>query len=193
MKLTTKSIVIMALLIAISVGLLYLIRYPIFPAAPYLEYDPADIPILIGAFAFGPVAGIVLTVIASAVQALTVSAHSGIYGFIMHVIATSTLVTVASVIYRIRHTRVGAVIGLVSGTLAMAGVMMIANHFITPVFTGAPTEAVDAMLVPIILPFNLIKAGVNSAVTFLIYKVVSKYIIHGEKINSKKNSAGQAM
>ncbi len=193
MKLTTKSIVIMALLIAISVGLLYLIRYPIFPAAPYLEYDPADIPILIGAFAFGPVAGIVLTVIASAVQALTVSAHSGIYGFIMHVIATSTLVIVASVIYRIRHTRVGAVIGLVSGTLAMAGVMMIANHFITPVFTGAPTEAVDAMLVPIILPFNLIKAGVNSAVTFLIYKVVSKYIIHGEKINSKKNSAGQAM
>ncbi len=46
MKLTTKNIVIMALLITISVGLLYLIRYPIFLVAPYLEYDPADIPIL---------------------------------------------------------------------------------------------------------------------------------------------------
>ncbi len=132
-----------------------------------------------------------MTVIASAVQALTVSAHSGIYGFIMHVIATSTLVTVASVIYRIRHTRVGAVIGLVSGTLAMAGVMMIANHFITPAFTGAPTEAVDAMLVPIILPFNLIKAGINSAVTFLIYKVISKYIIHGEKPAQRKIRPGR--
>jgi riboflavin transporter FmnP len=192
MKLTTKNIVIMALLIAISVVLVYLIHFPIFPTASYLEYDPADIPILIGAFAFGPVAGIIITVIASAIQALTVSAHSGIYGFIMHVIATSTLVIVASVIYRVKHTRVGAVIGLISGTLAMAGIMMVANHFITPFYMGAPTEVVDALLIPIILPFNLIKAGINSAVTFLVYKAVSKYIIHGEKFGSKKNSAGQS-
>ncbi len=191
MKLTTKNIVILALLIAISVVLVYLIHIPIIPSAPYLEYDPADIPILIGAFAFGPIAGIIITVIASGIQALTVSIQGGIYGFIMHIIATSTLVVVASTIYRVRHMRAGAVIGLVSGTLAMTGIMLVANHFITPFYTGMPTEAVDAILLPAILPFNLIKAGINSTVTFLVYKTVSRYIIHGEKLGSKKGSAGQ--
>lgn len=193
MKLTTKNLVLMALFIAISVVLVWLVHIPIFPAAPYLEYDPADIPILIGAFAFGPVAGIAITVVACAVQALTVSAQSGPYGFIMHLIATGTLVTVSSVIYRVRHTRAGAVIGLSAGTLAMAIVMMIANHFITPLFLGIPASAVDPTLLPVVLPFNLIKAGVNSIITFFIYKAISRYIIHGQKLGPNDKSAGQSI
>lgn len=176
----TKQMTVMAMLVAISVVLVYLIHFPIIPAAPFLEYDPADIPILIGAFAYGPVAGLILTVIASVIQGFTVSAASGVYGIIMHIIATSTLVLIASGIYRVKHTRVGAVIGLVCGTLAMSGIMMVANHFVTPIFLGAPVEVVDAMLLPMILPFNLLKAGINSIVTFLVYKVVSRYIIHAE-------------
>jgi riboflavin transporter FmnP len=183
----------MALFIAISVVLVWLVHIPIFPAAPYLEYAPADIPILIGAFAFGPVAGIAITVVACAVQALTVSAQSGPYGFIMHLIATGTLVTVSSVIYRVRHTRAGAVIGLSAGTLAMAIVMMIANHFITPLFLGIPASAVDPTLLPVVLPFNLIKAGVNSIITFFIYKAISRYIIHGQKLGPNDKSAGQSI
>lgn len=192
MKFTTRNLVIMALFTALSVGLVYIIHFPIFPSAPYLEYDPADIPILIGGFAFGPVAGIILTVIASGIQALTVSAHSGVYGFLMHVIATSTLVVVASTIYRIKHTRVGAVVGLLFGTLSMAAIMLLANHFLTPIFYGMPTSAVDALLLPIILPFNLIKAGANSIITFFVYKVVSKYIVHAEKFGRGKSSTSKA-
>jgi len=182
----------MALFVAISVVLVYIIHFPIFPSAPYLEYDPADIPILIGGFAFGPVAGIVITVIASAIQALTVSAQSGLYGFLMHVIATSTLVVVASSIYHIRHTRVGAVIGLACGTISMAVIMVIANHFLTPIFYGMPAVAVDALLLPIILPFNLIKAGANSIITFFVYKAVSKYIVHGEAFGKGKSATEKA-
>ena len=60
--------------------------------------------------------------------------------------------------------------------------MVIANHFITPLFMGVPVEMVDAMLLPVILPFNLIKAGVNSLITFLVYKTISRHVIHrGEK------------
>jgi riboflavin transporter FmnP len=176
----TRKLTVMAMLVAISVVLVYLVRFPIFPTATFLEYDPADIPILIGTFAFGPLAGVVLTILASGIQALTVSAQSGLYGFVMHAIATSTLVLVAGCIYRYKKTMTGAVIGLVCGTLAMGGIMMNANHFVTPLFTGWPTEQVDALLLPIILPFNLIKAGINSAVTFVLYKVISKYIIHGK-------------
>lgn len=75
-------------------------------------------PILIAAFAFGPVAGILVTVLASFIQAFFLGGD-GIYGFLMHVIATGILVTVASTLYRKFHTRTGAIIGLLLGTFAM--------------------------------------------------------------------------
>ena len=183
-----RKLVVMALLVAVSVVLIYAIRFPLVPAAAFLEYDPADIPILIGALAYGPLAGVMLTVIASVIQGLTVSAGSGLYGIVMHIIATSTLVIVAGSIYKVRRTKSGAILALVCGTLAMGLIMMPANHFITPMFTGWPTEAVDALLLPGILPFNLIKAGLNSIVTFLVYKTVSRYVIHGEGWHMKKDS-----
>ena len=184
----TKKLTVMAMLVAISVVLVYLIHFPIFPAAAFLEYDPADIPILICTFAYGPLAGILVTVVAAVIQGFTVSASSGLYGILMHVIATATLVVMAGSIYRAKHTKLGAVAGLVSGTVAMAVMMMIANHFITPAFMGAPVAVVDAMLLPVILPFNLVKAGINSVVTFLVYKTVSRYIIHGKAEMGKKAS-----
>ena len=58
-----RKLVTMAMLAALSIVLVYVVHFPIFPAAPFLEYDPADIPILIGTFAYGPVAGIILTVV----------------------------------------------------------------------------------------------------------------------------------
>lgn len=180
MNANTRKLTVMAMLVAISVVLVYLIHFPLFPAAAFLEYDPADIPILIGAFAYGPLAGVLLTVVAALIQGFTVSAQSGVYGILMHIIATAVLVLIASGIYRARHTKMGAIIGLIFGTAAMGVVMMIANHFITPVFMGAPVEVVDAMLVPVILPFNLLKAGINSVITFLVYKTVSRHLVHGE-------------
>lgn len=186
-----RKMVTMAILVAISIVLVSVIHVPLIPAVPFLEYDPADIPILIGAFAYGPVAGIILTVVTSVIQGLTVSASSGLYGIIMHIIATSVLVLVASGIYRVRHTKKGAILGLVCGTIAMAMVMLPANHFITPAFMGVPTEVLDALLLPGILPFNLIKAGINSVVTFLVYKTVSRHLIHGESWKKEPN-LGQA-
>ena len=175
-----RKLVTMAMLAALSIVLVYVVHFPIFPAAPFLEYDPADIPIFICTFLFGPVSGFVLTVVVSVIQGLTVSAASGLYGILMHVIATSTLVLVAGGVYRLRHTRGGGALGLALGTLAMGLVMMPANHFITPHFMGQPVAVVDALLLPGILPFNLIKAGLNSGITFVVYKVVSRYLIHGD-------------
>ncbi len=180
MKENTKKLAVMAMMTAMAAVLITLVHFPLFPSAAFLQYDPGDIPILIGAFAFGPVAGLLITLIASFIQAFFLGGD-GVYGFLMHVIATGTLVVVASSIYRVKHTRKGAMLGLVCGTLAMGIVMMIANHFITAAFMGDPAQMqpiVDGMLLPVILPFNLLKAGINSGVTFLVYKVVSKHIIH---------------
>jgi len=76
----------MAMLAAISVVLVLLIRIP-FPPAPFLVYDPADIPIFIGAFAFGPLAGLTLTFIVSFIQAFVLGGD-GLIGFFMHFVAT---------------------------------------------------------------------------------------------------------
>ena len=190
-SLRVKRLVLLAMFTAIAAALITLVHFPLFPAAPYLQYDPADVPILIAAFAFGPAAGLIVTVLASFIQAFFLGGD-GIYGFLMHVIATGILVIVASTIYRKFHTRPGAVVGLVLGTIAMGVGMMIANHFITPFYMGVPTEMVDAMLVTVILPFNLLKAGINSAITFLVYKAVSKYIIHGEgRVRGSEKAAGE--
>lgn len=172
----TRKLTTLAMLASLSIVLVWLIHFPIFPAAPYLEYDPADVPILIGTFAFGPLAGLLITVIAAVVQGLTVSAGSGFYGIIMHVAATGTFVLVAGCIYKRRKTRGSAALGLACGVVAMTAVMVAANLIITPIFLGVPVSAVKGLIIPFIIPFNLIKAGVNSIVTFILYKTVSRFI-----------------
>ena len=188
----TKKLTTIAMLTALSAVLITLVHFPLFPAAAFLQYDPADVAILIGTFAFGPAAGVAITVVASAIQAFLLGGD-GVYGFLMHVIASGSLVLVAGIIYRVVHTRSGAILGLLSGTVAMGLVMMAANHFITPYFMGAPTEVVDAMLVTVILPFNLLKAGINSVITFLVYKSVSCHLIHGEGWGKKQDPKASAI
>ena len=101
----TRKLTTIAILTALSVCFVALIHFPIFPAVAFLEYDPADIPILICGFAFGPVAGLAVTLIASFIQGFTVSAQSGIYGIIMHIIATGAYVLASSLFYKKHKTK----------------------------------------------------------------------------------------
>ena len=165
----------MAMLVAISIVLVALIHLPILPMVPFLEYDPADIPILIGTFAFGPLAGLRLTFVTAILQGVTVSAQSGAYGILMHIIATSALVLVAGSIYAKGKTKKRAIIALVCGTLAMVAIMIPANMLITTRFMGLTLEALMPFM-PWIVLFNFIKAGINSIVTFLVYKRISPFL-----------------
>lgn len=191
----TRKLAVVAMLVALSVVLVAIVRIPLIPAAPHLEYDMADIPILIGAFAYGPIVGLTITVVASVIQGLTVSAGSGLYGILMHILATGTLVLVAANIYRIRRTKAGAVVALVCGSIAMVAVMLVANHFITPYYLMAiaglshadAQVMTDASLLVAVLPFNLLKAVINSAITFIVYKTVSKHIIKNEPKEAEKS------
>jgi len=171
-----KKLTTMGILIAISIILIISpLRFP-FPAAPFLEYDAGDIPILIGGFIFGPVSGIVLAIVTSLVQAFTVSSGSGWIGGLMHIFAASALVGVAAGIYSRKKTLKRAVIGLICGTLAMAAVMIPFNLIFYPLFANTPVDAVIKLIVPVLLPFNLMKAGINSIITLLIYKSVGRLL-----------------
>ena len=167
-----KKLASLSVLVAVSVVLTALVHFPIFPAVPFLEYDPADIPVIIAGFAFGPSAGVLITFAAAIIQGLTVSAQSGIYGILMHIIATSFLVVTSSVIYKVNKTKKGAVIALLCGISAMTLSMIPANLYITPYFMGVERSVVKGLLIYMIA-FNLIKAGLNSAITFVIYKKIS--------------------
>lgn len=163
----------MAVLCALSYIFILLIRFPIFPSTPYLVYDAGDIPLLIGSFMFGPLSGFLMVCVVSALQALFLSAD-GLVGFAMHVIASGALVVVAGLIYKRFHTRRGAAVALVCGTAAMALVMIPANLIFTVNVYGQPYETVWASM-PFIVGFNLLKAGINSIVVFLIYKPLSRF------------------
>ncbi len=183
-----SKMVRMAVLSALAVVLAALVRFPILPAAPWLEYDMGDVPVLIGAFMYGPVGGLILTFVVSAIQALTFSAQSGWVGFMMHFIATGILAVVAGWIYKFEHTRKGALIALAAGSIAMTAVMIPANLFFTVRYWGAPYDVVVASIRPVIIPFNLIKAVGNSIIVALIYKPLSRFLKCHVKVGKKKDS-----
>ena len=164
-KKNLRKLTVMGLLCAVSVILVSIIHFPLFAAAPFLEYDPADVPIFIATFSFGPVAGFLVTIVTSVIQGTTVSASSGLYGILMHIISTGSFCLVSGVTYKKFHTKKGAAITLV---------MIPANLFITPYFMGAPVSVIKGLLLPVIIPFNFIKAAVNSVITFLLYKRIAR-------------------
>lgn len=75
-----------------------------------------------------------------------------------------------------KKTKKRAIIALICGALFMTGSMLLWNLIVTPFFLGVPREAVTTMLFTVILPFNLLKSGVNAFITFLTYKSISKFL-----------------
>ncbi|ACL77696.1 ECF transporter S component [Ruminiclostridium cellulolyticum] len=165
-----RKITTMGVLVAISVILIVSpLKFP-FPSAPFLVYDAADVSIIIGGFIFGPTQGIILTIVTAVVQTMSDSSGGGWIGCVMHIVATSALVCTSSVIYSRKRTLKSAVIGLTLGSLAMTVLMIPMNMIFYPLFAGTPVDAVIKMMVPALLPFNLMKAGLNSVIALLLYK-----------------------
>ena len=174
-KNTTLRLVTMAMLVAIAVILLLMIRIPLFAAAPYLRYDMADVPILIGTMLFGPGAGVAILAVVSFIQAFLLG-EDGWIGFLMHVLSSGALVLVAGLIYHRVKTTKRMVVGLLLGSLAMTALMIPLNLIITVHLYGVPREVVLAGLLPVTIPFNLIKSGANSVITFLVFHAIQPVV-----------------
>ena len=174
-KFSVKLIAKMGMMAAIAC-VLGLFRFPILPMVPFLTYDFADIPIIISAFAFGPVAGLLITVVVSFIQAFLLGGDQ-LYGFIMHILASGAFVIVASLIYKGHKTKKMAIVSLIAATLVMIVVMGAANYFVTPYYYGgAAMKEMVLKLMPFILLFNLIKGVANSLITLLVYKRISPFL-----------------
>lgn len=189
MQATTKSnvtkISVMAMLCALSVVLVLLIRVPLFPAAPYLVYDMADVPVLIGTIIYGPVAGLCILLVVSTIQAFLLS-PDGWVGLVMHFCASGAMVLAAGLFYRYKPKVGWLVVGLVTGCLARTTLMMPLNLIFTVQFYGNPYEVVRDALLPFIIPFNLIVSSVNCTIAFLITLPLTGYIRRLRSANAAK-------
>ena len=172
---STLKLAKMALMLAIAT-ICSFFWFPILPGATFLHFEVSDIAILIAAFAFGPIPGLVVGVLSILLHDIIVGAVDGPYGMIMHVIAVVTLVLVAGFIYSKFKSKKGALTALIVGGLCMAAIMIPANLIVTPLFMGVPRDAVIVMLPTIIIPFNLIKVLILCVVVFFIYKRISPFL-----------------
>lgn len=138
----------------------------------FLKYDPKDIIITLGGLIWGPMTSFSVSVIVSLIEMVTIS-ENGILGCIMNIVSSCSFACTAAVIYKKKRTLKGAVVGLLSGSVAMVLVMMLWNYLIAPIYMGYPREAVAKLLLPAFLPFNLLKSGLNAGFTFLLYKPIT--------------------
>jgi len=168
MKYKTKQLITLAMLSALAYIIMGVGRIPV---VMFLKYDPKDVIITIGGFIYGPGSAFLISVIVSLVEMLSVS-DTGIIGFIMNVISTCAFACIAAYIYKRKHTLQGAIIGLITGCIAMTTVMLLWNYLLTPLYLGYPREAVVKLLLPVFLPFNLLKSSLNAAITMLLYKPI---------------------
>ena len=173
----TLKLAKMALMLAVVVACGY-VAFPILPPpASYLLFELQDIPILIAGLVFGPLGGFAIGAVAIVLRAFILPLPGDYYGVIMHIIAIGTYVLVASAIYHRFKTRKWGLVSLIIGGLCMTAAMMPANIIVTPLFLPMVTvDMVYAMLLPVLLPFNLLKMAINTAVVFLLYKRLSPFL-----------------
>ncbi len=136
--------------------------------AGFLSVEPKDCLLAVAAFLYGPVAGLIVSIVVATVELVTVSS-TGWIGLIMNVLSSALFICPAAAIYRHRPNTKRMILGLVIGALLMSAGMVLWNYLITPLYMGVPREVVAGMLLPTILPFNLLKAGINATLFMLLY------------------------
>lgn len=205
-KIMIRRIAACAILTAMAVLLMYLeVPLPFMPV--FLKFDFAELPVLIGAFALGPVWGVVIELLKNLIH-LPVTQTMGI-GEFSNFITGAIFVGSAGILYRMFLTKKGAAASMAIATVFLALAAIPVNAFITlPLYgsaMGFPLEAIIGMsaeanplvkdkmslLLAVFVPFNLFKGIIVSTITFFVYKPISRLInrtykeTHG---NSDKNN-----
>lgn len=166
---SVKKLVLLAMLAAMAYIIVSVIRIPV---VLFLKYEPKDVVITIGGFLLGPMAAFIVSLVVSLLEMVTIS-ETGPIGCLMNLISTCAFSCTAAALYKRKHTLGGAISGLVIGSAFMIVVMLLWNWLITPLYMGVDRSAVEGMLLPVFLPFNALKAGLNSALVMLLYKPMS--------------------
>lgn len=187
--LTTKNVVLIGMFSSLS-AVLMLFEVPLIMIAPsFYGLDFSEIPVLVGTFALGPVAGFVMEIVKILIKLLIKPTSTGFVGEFANLVVGWSLVLPAGLIYRFRRTKKGAITGMAVGTACMAVVGVVVNALIMlPFYSNlmpldvilaagsAINPAVGSIWTFAIIcvgPFNIVKGVLVSVATALVYKPVS--------------------
>jgi len=187
-NLSVKNMVKISILAVISMVLMFFDVSTWF-APPFLKLDIADLPALLGAFAMGPMAGVLVQLLKNLLNLLLEGSLTGGVGELSNFLVGSIFVYTAGLIYYKKKTFGRAVLGLGVGILAMTIFASLSNYFVVfPLYSKLmPLEKIVEMTAAInsrvvdfktlilyaVVPFNLLKGTVVSAITILVYKKLS--------------------
>ena len=169
---STRQLVTMALLCAIGV-LLSFVEFPLIPGVTWLKYDASAMPAMVCGFAYGPASGVAVGIVGAILHGILMADFSGA---LMNILVVAGFVAPAALLYQRVHTFRGAVIGLALGVVGATLMAIVGNLVITPGWLGVPFDAVVAMIIPVLIPFNVAKAAINGALTLIVYKAISNLI-----------------
>ena len=191
--LSVRGMVVMAMLSALATVLM-LFEIPLWFAPSFYKIDFSEVPILVGAFTLGPVAGIVIEVVKILINLVINGTETAFVGEFANLILGCAIVVPSAVIYQKYKTKKAAMIGTAVGTLTFVLVGCILNaYLLLPLYAklyGMPMENLIAFGTAVnpsidnlstfilfaVAPFNLIKGVLVFMITALIYKYVSPII-----------------
>lgn len=181
--LSTRKLILMSLFCALAYISVFVLRIPM---VSFLDYEPKDVIITLAGLILGPISTIFISIVVSFIEMVTIS-DTGPIGMLMNVIASLSFALPVSFLYKYKRNINLAVMGLLIGTIAMTVSMIVWNYLITPYYMGVPRPVVVDMLVPIFLPFNIIKATINSTLVFLLYKPIIFALRKSRSISNGKS------
>ena len=175
-KTSTRRLVIIALFGALSTVLMWFPKFPLLPHVPFMSYDFSDVPVLIGTFTLGPVAGFFITTIKNVLYFMTRS-RSGLIGTFMNWSTTLAFILVAGIIYGMMRNKIrGAAVGMAAGIVALTAVGVVLNIYVALPIWGIPAGEIREMITSAVVPFNLLRGAISSVTTFVLFPRASKLL-----------------
>lgn len=189
-KLNVKEIALIGILGGLA-GLLMLFKFPLPFMPPFMDFDFASVPELIGGFALGPVAAVMIVLVKILVKLVLMGTSTMLTGELSNVLLSIAYVIPAVLIYDHLKSKRSAEKGMVIGTISCSLMAVLTNlTFIIPFYVSLFNMSMDQIIAmcsqvnPLInnvvtmaiigiVPFNLIKCGVSSIITLLVYKKLS--------------------
>lgn len=169
--------------------ILMMFEFPILPAFPWLKLDISDMPALMGAFAFGPIAGVIIELFKNLLFILFRGTSTGGVGELANFLIGVSFIVPASIIYHKNKTRKSAIIGMIVGTVSIIIVGILANIYILlPLFNmKLEGSALTTYIVGGLIPINGLKAILNSVITLALYKKLSTTIFKVQPMLTTKD------
>lgn len=195
---STRKVAMIGMFSAIAV-ILMLFEFPLPFAPSFYELDFSELPILIGTFAFGPAAGVMMEFVKILLKLFIKGTSTAFVGDLANFAVGCSFILPASAVYAFCKNKKGAIVACIAGTLTMTVFGTAFNAvYLLPAFSklyGMPLESILEMGVKVnplvtdgsivsfvaacVAPLNLIKGTVSSVITLLIYKPLSPIIKNG--------------